>query len=475
MKATRMGVARVAQEEPQIPADLLLAVSELTGAGLVIVMGAGCSSAAPTSLPLAAELAQEIHSRLVDDHVLEQGDVAEPRNLSMLTDIIFAKTRSQDPVVRRFPVPRFRTAAPNQGYLIVAALLREGVVKIALTVNFDLAMSNALAELSGDDVNIVPGPDQHHLFGSPCVVYLHRNVDADPDELILRSSELDTAWQGAWRQAVVSAIAPLPNILFAGLGTPSLLFSQSIEKIKDALPSGVHIYLADIAPFEDSPFAAALGIMKTNYIRGSWNATLKELGQRTLKAQMDCLGAAVRKICDEHGYETEKIDALLTRIAKLGLVDMGKVRALWLLSDRRYEPDSDPYRKLLADLIVGIAVVERETLGEAYVDQGGLVWIRTDTKLCGPIIVASGCGFHKWLALEPILMERRRQMSIGALSGIALISNISGGRPTIGPPTNLVRDPDTTRDDLVKGPTAFEIITVDELYADPSLSRRIAS
>jgi len=89
--------------------------------------------------------------------------------------------------------------------------LRERAVGAVMTLNFDLAMSHALAQLgAGDDVGTVRGPAD--LAGQRLVnlVYLHRNVDADPEQWVLRSAVLAGDWKGQWEELITTTVLASP-------------------------------------------------------------------------------------------------------------------------------------------------------------------------------------------------------------------------------------------------------------------------
>ena len=77
--------------------------------------------------------------------ILGEDDVDDQRDLSAVADAVVQTTGSQRELIDRFPAGEFRLAKPNEGYLIMAALLLEGAVANALTLNFDLAARTALA------------------------------------------------------------------------------------------------------------------------------------------------------------------------------------------------------------------------------------------------------------------------------------------------------------------------------------------
>src|SRR5579863_9870086 len=159
-----------------LPDQLLQAVADRNGR-ITLVVGAGCSLDPPTNLKLSSAYSLEIHADLVRDGVLANGECPTPKDLSALSSAVWAKRASQEAVVTRLPRNEFRNACANSGYRVAAALMREGSVSAVLSLNFDLALSHALAELSADDVSVVAGPSSTRDLGSLVVVYLHRNVN----------------------------------------------------------------------------------------------------------------------------------------------------------------------------------------------------------------------------------------------------------------------------------------------------------
>ena len=170
-----------------LPSKLRQAISSSGGGHVVLVIGAGCSVEPPTSLPLGGDLSEDCHRRLVQDGVLEDGDVTDKRDLSEVAEAVFQKTGSQMELTERFPQDAFRHAQPNEGYMNMAALLIEGAVSDTMTLNFDFAARSALAALGARDaVSTIKGPQDYARLGTRNLIYLHRDIDSHPDEMILR-------------------------------------------------------------------------------------------------------------------------------------------------------------------------------------------------------------------------------------------------------------------------------------------------
>lgn len=206
-----------------LPTPLLAAVSTPGGGKLALVVGCGCSFEAPTSIPLAGTCSKESHDRLVANNVITPLDDALQWDLSILADTVFSTTKSQSLLVDQLSEHySFKDATPNDGHLLAAALLREGVVSTVLTLNFDLAFTTAIGALGvGKDIGIIDGPGDFGKQKTCNVYYLHRNVNAaNPEDWVLRTVDLQANWKNGWEKVVAGRVLSTPVVLFAGLGSP---------------------------------------------------------------------------------------------------------------------------------------------------------------------------------------------------------------------------------------------------------------
>lgn len=222
-------------DQRPVSGDLLHAVAERAGR-IALVVGAGCSLESPTNLELSTTYAHRVHQELILDGLLEEGECDDANDLSSVASAIWVKHGSQEPVVTRLPRSRLRNAKANDGYLIAAALLREGAVSVVLTLNFDLAMSHALVELGADEVAVIAGPTMIGDFGALALVYLHRNVnEPNCDAWILRVEALNSEWQGHWEEALSQRVMASPVVVFAGLGSHAAVLTRTIAWIRERI------------------------------------------------------------------------------------------------------------------------------------------------------------------------------------------------------------------------------------------------
>ncbi len=287
-----------------MPSELLEAISADAGGRVVLVIGAGTSVETPMELPLAHECAEKAHRKLLHDQVLQEGDCAEPGDLSCLADAVYEKTGGQADLVGRMPVERFRTVTPNRGCLIAAALLREGALKSILSLNFDLGMVNALTYIgSEDDVTVITKPADHGRMSGTNLIYLHRSVDAPPDDWVLRTDSIEKGWEEGWEEVVGNLALGGPATVFAGLGSPAGVLIETSRRIRVALPEEAKLLQVDPADPEHSVMRREVGLEDDEYLRLGWTAVMSRLADRVLARHRDELFDSCRETIEREGFD----------------------------------------------------------------------------------------------------------------------------------------------------------------------------
>ncbi len=458
-----------------LPDDLLQAVAERRGR-IALVVGAGCSLEAPTGLELSSAYAQRIHERLLIDGVLAAGDCDDPTDLSAVASAVYAKRHSQAEVVARLPRNQFRNAQANDGYLAAAALMREGAVSAILSLNFDLAMTHALTELSADEVAVIAGPLATGNLGSFVVVYLHRNVnEQDPEAWILRVEALQSEWQGEWEEVLSQRVMSSPVVVFAGLGSPAAVLTDSVKWIRERLNPDQHqTYVVD--PMVATKFKEALDLPDEAHIQSGWCAFMLAMSGRLAKELQIALRDACLVLCDAHSWNDERphADPLAEAFFESGLVASGKTRARWLMKNESYTPDNEEGRAFIADLLLGIGLMQRHSQADLILRRDGVVEFRKDGRVLGSCLPTSGAGVLRWTAMEPRVVEVIDKFLAHEKPGEVLISGMLGTRPAdISPPEDVAYG--DAEADITTGPAGPHYVTVEELRADPTVIGRLAS
>ena len=453
-----------------LPEELRWAVSSPGGGKIALVLGAGCSVEAPTGVPVESECSLEVHRRLVADGVLQDGDCTDPTDLSLVADAVFNKKHSQRDVVERLCEQYdLKLAKPNDGYIVAAAMLCEGAVSSVVTLNFDLALSNALSELGvGQGVGVIECPEDLPKQKVINVYYLHRNANAiDPESWVLRTGALRDDWKGHWQPIIATKVLAAPVVVFAGLGNPAAVLIETAKLVRSALPAARKLYQVDPVSHADSKFFQELALSAAAYIQLGWGQFMDELSQRLSIEQVAALNQAVGQKVKDDKLPTEDVADLLIRLQALGLVKLGKLRAHWLLHEKPYCPADPNGRGLIADLLLALAMMARVSDAVALICEDGLVEFQRDGQVVVAYLIASGCGHRGRSAIEANVESRRaRYRSRPTPPHGVLVAGTSDTWSTpVTPPTDVVRG-DSSDDDVLTGPTALPLIHISELRAD---------
>lgn len=451
----------------QLPGDLLQAVAQRSGR-VTIVVGAGCSLEEPTGLKLGGEYSNDAFQQLVLDGMIDANECTDPWDLSELATVVKNKFSSQAPLVQRLPRDKYQFAKPNAGYLLAAALLAEGSVACVATLNFDLALSHAVAEIQPEGVSQVAGPQSYREFGSRAIVYLHRNAnEANPDLWILRKEAIEDEWKDGWETVAAQRIAGAPVVVFAGLGSPALALTETLRRVRQLVPDSTVAYLVD--PSDTSAFAAAIEIDSSdNHIKLGWGEFMSSLADRLVgQFAIDIRNACATQAVD-HGISDWQvpIGRLIEALELLGLLELGGLRAHWLDSKVRYEPDLTARRAAIADLLLGLALFLRSPDHAVSVNARGTVKVKPPGS--PPIVVrpASGCGVKPWGAVDVLVASDERSGIDSA--DVILAAGFRGRRPAeVSPPADIAGD--VAADDITAGRHVPKIIDLDDLRANPDL------
>lgn len=453
--------------EVAVPGDLLQAVAQCTGR-ITIVVGAGCSLEAPTRLKLGWEYSKQAFDQLVADHELDPADCPDPTDLSALASAVMTRHGTQRQLVTRFPLDDFRFAKANRGYLLAAALMAEGAVAYVATLNFDLAMSNAITEVRPDGVKEVAGPETFWNFGSRAVIYLHRNVnEPDLDRWILRAEAIEEEWETGWEAVVSGRLAASPVVVFAGLGSPAAALTETLKRVRGLVPDATHAFVVD--PAESTPFSEALDLPDANHIRAGWGDFMASLGQRVVVEFVLHLRDACAAFAEEHGcaHLDVGLDRLLGELPGLGLLGLGSVRSRWLGKDSAYEWSDPATRPHLADLSLAIAQLAQSEGAALSVHRSGVVTIARPDTPTRSVFPISGCGQHHWATLDPFLSSCATE--VVPAPDVILAAAFRGTRhDKLAPPLDITGEgnPDSVAG---PGPTPM-LFDVDDLRSDPSLA-----
>jgi hypothetical protein len=448
-----------------IPPKLLQAVARRTGS-ITLVVGAGCSLEAPTNLRLSSYYSREVFDSLIADGVIVPGDCSSPEDLSAVASAVYSKTGKQASVVQRLPRNSFRYAKANQGYLVAAALLCEGSIGCIATLNYDLAVTDAVRQLGGQEIDEIAGPGDMQYFGSKAIVYLHRNVNEQDDERwILRTEALDHEWRDGWEAVVVARITAAPVTVFAGLGSPAAVLTETVGRIRQSVSDSLDAFLVD--PQENSPFAVALDLPAENQVRARWGEFMTKLGDRFVAELRRELIRSCRDLCDENGWtdDPNAIDAICAASCAGGILVAGALRARWLCSSRPYESDSSNRRSLIADLLLAVGLVQPSKDVPVRFSEDGLAHVQSRDGRVRTVLPITGQGHKRWSQIDALLAGQQAFRATPA--DIIVAGGFEGvSIQELTPPSDIVEG--EPRDDVTQGLPKPRIVSIDMLRTNPN-------
>ena len=428
---------------------------------VALVVGAGCSLEPPTSLRLSRDYSIEVHDALVTDGIISDGEVERPEDLSLLAEFVFERTGSQKDVVERLPRARFRLARANDGYLDAVALMMEDAISCIVTLNYDLALTDAIRQLGGEEIGIINGPETMVDFGLKAVIYLHSNVEEnDSDRWILRQSALETAWQDTWEQQVVDRVAASPFLVFVGLGSPAAVLTESASRMLGISSSAPTVFLVD--PGDTSQFSAELALPESRVIEFTWSQFMDRISKRVAHVCCGAIRASASDLCEQDGWAIEEgcFEELIEAFLAAGLRSLGKARAAWLCQSSPYCPDDVHTRVPMAQLFLALGEVLATSTCELQVTGDGLIEVRMDGVRRGYAMGLHGAGVRRWTEAEHLLRATTERMSVQP--DVVLVAGFVGSRledPV--PPDNIVYG--RVGNDIVASQFTPKLVAIDEI------------
>lgn len=428
-----------------------------------MVIGAGCSIEAPTAIPLARTLAREAERQLVLNGRLTPGQCDDPNDLAGLATLVHQITGGQSELVQCFPLNKMRLARANNGYKILVALMAEGAIGHVLSLNFDLAVQHAAAELGVEIVTITSSGEPVPVRAT--LVQLHGNANSDPDAMVLRSDTIDEGWIGQWEQVVAQQILGAPTVLFVGLGSAAPVLSATIAMIQGALDGNKILYQADIGEFATNHFANELQIPEDRYIRGGWNDVLSKLAERVAADQIHALlirGDTLLEENDADQVDRDRFATLAAKLTPLTLLAIGKLRAFSNLdSTALYRPHSAHDDELITEPIVRLAALAEQLGVDADPTPAGTWILHRENQPVAQLVLASGGGVRRMAALEPRARSVCDCITFASPTPVdfILVEGVAQGAPNLAH-VDLIADENPA--DLIAGPAEPLIVSAND-------------
>jgi len=444
----------------------------------------------PTDLESAAVLAEEAYSRLVEEGVLTNDSLDENDrwDLTKVAGAVEAETGSQRELTGRLPVTDFINAMCNDGHRIAVALMLEGAVAHVVTLNYDKSMSHALSEMGArDKIQTVWGPENRTQIQAPCLVYLHRKADSKQEKWIITAEDLQNGWKDGWEDLAALQTLLLPICIFVGLGSSVPVLTSKIQNIRNPQEDVITLQV-DPTPHsnhlaKDASFTKEAGISEDQFVEDGWSDFMKRLGQRVAKSQVRKTAAK----CDDLNRHDRKeiarglrarIQAILERKGGFDLIELGKVRAVWLnAKSPNYVPHAEgDNERRFATLLLLLDLIEQTKNCMAVIEESGVVNFYTSTAErahLASVQVVYGRGGEWWGDIDAKVYHERQKKQM--LSSTSVIGYGFEGEPDqieLPPDIADLHTSDSDGNSIMSAPT-LQFEKGGALYSEPDQIDRL--
>lgn len=374
------------------------------GGQIALVLGAGCSIDPPTNRRTAREYATQAHRQLVDRGLIV-ADCCDPGDLGGLADAVYAATGSQKALVDILK-PELVNATPNDGHKIAAALLAERVVGLIFTLNFDRALDSAVATIAHDSaVTIIHAVEDLRALMRFSVIYLHGNVETPEDKWILRTAQIDKSWDDTWQKYVVVDLALTPNIIFAGLGSPTPVISETVLKAKAALSYDKKIFQVDTMDRSSNALAQNLEVAADDYVISCWTGFMHALGEVVAHEFLNKISDRHPQFCVDNHHDEEDL-GMVTAALPSDILSLGKLRAEWFLDKSEYKPFNSTNLDHLVDIVRTLAMALKIVDATECVAVENGMEFRKGGRVLFRVFSCSGAGAMYWARVEGEMQAR---------------------------------------------------------------------
>ena len=263
---------------------------------------------------------------------------------------------------------------------------------------------------------------------------------------------------------VTSRVATTPFLVFAGLGSPAPVLTESVTRIRRIVPDTLNVYLVD--PDDKPAFSDLLSLPEGNTVQLTWCEFMTQLAKRLVSECCEAIRDAARQLCAEPGQTIEdgRFQDLVKCLQEAGLRTLGTMRAVWLATSASdpYYPDLEHSRVPMAQLLLALGEILVDPTQELKVMKDGRIRVSNERKRQGFVMGLHGVGLKSWAYAPRLLDEVTKGMSDPP--DVVLATGFTG--PSIedlSPPESVVRDSDA--DDIVAAtltPRLFDIDVIRE-------------
>jgi hypothetical protein len=277
------------------------------------------------------------------------------------------------------------------------------------------------------------------------------------------------AWQNQWQGALAGSVLTAPVLVFAGLGSPAPILEATINRIWSEIGEHQQCYFVDPVPRASSGLYNCMARPKDGYVELSWCSFMRELADAVVKGQLQRLAQMCSAIVAARGMTALDLSRVIAVIAAAGLIALGELRANWLRKNRAYLPESQSQNELIADLFLGIALIEQLTQSTCRLENRSEFSFWRDATLIGTLQVASGCGVMDALLVQTQLTREGSAYGAQKFRSV-LVAHVIGSveDETVPLPMDVADAEARVPDDIVSPEEKPALLSLEKLRGQPN-------
>jgi hypothetical protein len=348
--------------------------------------------------------------------------------------------------------------------------LRENVISSILCLNYDLALEHAMALVGAIEVEPLVRPQDIARMKAHNIIYIHRNVnEQDREKWIVRTASLDHEWKNGWGSLLAQRVLVSPVVIFIGLGSPAGVLTDTTTRVLSIL-GDVAVFQVDPSAADENSFFAALGLDESAYIECGWIEFMEALSARVCAEQLQALRILCARLIAEERLPIDNIEGVLSELAILNIVQLGELRAHWLLDQSPYAPANQQLNQIMSPLLISAEAVRRKVAADQVRFEKGIIDYRDPQGNVKLRIMATAGLQRSWAALEPRIRERREALSKNEmLPRGAIVSGAVGPKlETVAPPPRISFE-EREVNDILGVADSFTFLDAHEISTNPDL------
>jgi hypothetical protein len=126
---------------------------------------------------------------------------------------------------------------------------------------------------------------------------------------MLRSVDLEEAWEEGWEAVITNMVLASPVVVFIGLGSPAAVLTESVRRIRGALNEPNSVFYVSPGDPEQSEFFVDLDLTRNACVSMGWMDFMRELSNRIVEEHKNSLVAACEHLTVELNLKDEDADS----------------------------------------------------------------------------------------------------------------------------------------------------------------------